>query len=106
MAGSIEVFGRMLFWVRSRSRKNKRHLVDLEPADYPAFSEDGTKWTPVHFPFICTCEAFHYHGHRPCYHVLQCLGYLALQNSNVLRAYLACGLDIDLLKEIEQEYLE
>lgn len=105
MNESVQVWGRLLFRVRSRSRKNKRHLVDLEPTSYPAFNEDGTKWTYVLFPYICECEGYKYHGQRPCFHVLQCLAYLALQNSNVLRAYIAAGLDMDLLKEIEQEYL-
>lgn len=104
MNETVQVFGRLLFRVRSRSRKSKRHLVDLEPTDYPSFNADGTKWTNIHFPYVCECEAFKYHGHRPCFHVLECIAYLALQNSSVMRAYIAADLDMDLLKQIELEY--
>lgn len=59
---TVSVFGRLLFWVSSNSRKGLRHLVDLEPCeDYKSF---------------CSCEA-HAYGTRPCRHCVAALAAIA-----------------------------
>jgi hypothetical protein len=57
----VERYGRGLYWVDSKSRHNKRHLVDLE----------GFRDEKLNEPVICNCEAFRYHHHRPCHHILR-----------------------------------
>lgn len=53
----VQKYGRLLYFVESRSRYNVRHLVDLEGFEIEAY--------------VCTCEAYRYHGYRPCHHVLR-----------------------------------
>lgn len=56
----IEQYGRLCFWVRSRTRKRKRHYVDLE-----GFEQ---------FPCCCQCEAWKYRVSFPvCAHVRACI---------------------------------
>lgn len=55
----VEKYGRGLYWVSSKSRYNKRHLVDVEGFD------------EIKEPIVCNCEAFRYHHHRPCHHILR-----------------------------------
>lgn len=75
---SLEVipYGRACYMVESESR-NMWHYVDLEPETdsngciVPA-AEGGE-------PYFCSCEAYLYHGHRPCKHVLRCVEYILLR---------------------------
>lgn len=56
----ITVIGRLHFLVKSNSRQEVEHTVDLEP-------QDGD-------PYFCSCEAFEkhpdHHG-KPCRHMRQ-----------------------------------
>ena len=50
----VRRYGRLLFWITSRSRKNLEHLIELEASDYG--------------PWKCTCEQVTYR-HVPCHHI-------------------------------------
>lgn len=56
-----------------------RHLVDLEPSEHPVWKRDGDDFRLVGYkkePYVCTCEAYEMHGHRPCPHVLDALDFI------------------------------
>lgn len=74
MKGAIEIidWGRLLYWVRSDTR-DMWHLVDLERED----RSDGTRTEGDRIEESrCSCEAYKFHKHRPCKHILYCLHHL------------------------------
>lgn len=59
----VEQYGRLFFFVKSNSRRKKKHLVDLEQFE---------KW-----PCVCNCEAWKYNVTRPvCRHVVKCIKHI------------------------------
>lgn len=59
---TVSEYGRLLYWVTSNSRKDLKHLVDLEGFE---------RW-----PSCCACESWKY-GERPCRHISACLHAIA-----------------------------
>lgn len=64
-SAEVEWWGRGLYWVQSRSRGAKRHLVDFE----------GREFVKIFEPTYCECEAFKFHHQRPCFHLIAALFY-------------------------------
>ncbi len=61
----IEVAGRLLFKVESRSRPGEHHTVDLEPC--------------AEYRYHCSCERFSLNPHHlrtPCHHIAAAVAFV------------------------------
>lgn len=67
----VEHFGRLLFRVKSNTRRGLRHLTDLEGNLF----DENPQCT--RYACICNCEAWFYNVTRPvCRHVIECIHYV------------------------------